>query len=156
MISTVTFDSVYTKEGAKNGKAWKRWDFKAGDTRYSTFSQVVADKISTGQSVTIEYDEVQSGDYTNRTITDVAAGNTQTGFVPVEGPNGVSGQHTRSQAPSGRDFQAEAAGKTRCALVSQLLPAMFNALNPEAQNKESAEVLLAWAFGYVFPDEMPF
>lgn len=64
--ATFTIEQVFTKEGAKNGKPWKRFDIKPvehPDDRYKTFSASIGSKAVewTGAKVTAEYTENEYG-----------------------------------------------------------------------------------------------
>ena len=159
MAQTLTFAKVFTAEGAKNGKAWKRWDYKTADgEKYSSFKDLTG-QITLGEPCTVEIEVSSSNGYTNRTITAVAdavlpATNQQTASGSSSTPAGPQNVSQRVTGASGRDFEAEARGKTRCALVSALLPALFTAQVAKGgdPSPENARVLLEWAFNYVFTE----
>ena len=55
MPQTLTFAKVFTAEGEKNGKTWKRWDFKTEEgERYVTFNAGLANRISVNTPYTLE------------------------------------------------------------------------------------------------------
>lgn len=121
MAATLTFDQVFTKEGEKNGKSWKRWDFKFGDDRYSTFQKKLADKITVGEPATIEFDVTAgSNGYTNRTITAVLASQ---GVEPYQesssSPEAVKTAPMASGGPSERETQIHR--QTASKVAAQLL-----------------------------------
>lgn len=156
MPQTLTFSKVFTAEGEKNGKPWTRWDFKTADgQRYVTFNKGLANKIETDVPVTVE---IEGENKISAVLTPNGSQAARNQQAAPELDDARQGVRSHPVAPQ-RDFQKEAEGKTRCALVSALLPALFTA-QVEAGGKpspENARVLLEWAFNYVFtPNDVPF
>lgn len=149
-MSTLIFNKVFKAEGDTNGRHWVRWDYKtAAGERYVHFAETQELPLEVPLSVIAEDGRIKA----------FQAETTQQSTQESSGsPEAVSAAPVASQRPS-RDFQAEAEGKTRCALVSALLPALFTAQVAKGgdPSPENARVLLEWAFKYVFAtDEIPF
>ena len=149
----ITFSKVFTAEGEKNGKPWKRWDYKTADgQRFVSFK---TGSIPLDVPVDLEIAGDNKIENWKTTGSFTPAENTQT---TQESQNVSQAVRTAPTSP-GRDFEAEARGKTRCALVAALLPALFTAQVSKGgePSPENARVLLDWAFNYVFtPDDVPF
>lgn len=144
------FTQVYGPATGQSARGpWTRWDYKTADgIRHAHF--VETQEIPLNVDVALELTPKGAIKSWKATSTENAAGQQQ------ESNQGSQAGRTAPVA-SQRDFKAEAEGKTRCALVAQLLPAMFTALDPEDQTSEGAQVLLDWAFSYVFQtDQVPF
>ena len=155
----IVFTQVSQASGTgKNGKPYTRWDYKTADgQRFAHFAgtqEIPLDspvEIVTSPSGAIN-DWKPAG-------SSVSAGNPQTTPVSNPAPEGGTRAPVAAQSPSGRDFAEEARGKTRCALVAALLPALFTAQVAKGgePSPENARVLLDWAFNYVFtPNDVPF
>lgn len=149
------FTQVFQASGTgKNGKPYTRWDYKTADgERFAHFAGT--QEIPLNTDVAVELSASGSIREWKTTGASVSAGNTQ---PTADIQNGYEAART---APTGsqRDFQAEAEGKTRCALVSALLPALFTAQVEAGQepSPDNARILLEWAFTYVFQtDLVPF
>ena len=152
----LTFSKVFTAEGEKNGKTWKRWDFKTEDgQRYVTFSPQIANSVNTGQPYEVEIE----GDNKIQCVKPVggpeSAGNQQASSGSSGGSQAVRSDPVASGGYPKRDFKVEAIGKTKCALWAAILPAMFSSLPQEEQTVENAGHLVHHALTEVFPDDLP-
>ena len=159
MPQTLTFAKVFTAEGEKNGKTWKRWDFKTEDgERYVTFNAGLANRISvnTPYTLEIEGDNKIASIVSSGSGGSAPAGNQQAGSESQNGSEAVSAAPTASQGHSGRDFAAEARGKSKFGFWQALLPVMYSSLPKAEQTVEAAAQLVDHAMGEVFPEDLPF
>ena len=145
MPQTLTFAKVFTAEGEKNGKTWKRWDFKTAEgERYVTFNAGLANRISVNTPVTVEIE----GD--NK----IAA---LVGSAPLPAAEPQQAAQTAPAASEKPDWDAIARGKVKSLLWAALLPAMFSSITPKTdQTPEAAQQLVDYAMGEIFPGDVPF
>ena len=150
------FTQVYGPATGQSARGpWTRWDYKTADgTRHAHFADT--QEIPLNVDVALELTPKGAIKSWKATGSENGAGRQQ---EANGGPQAVRSEMVASQGHQGRDFKAEAEGKTRCALVAQLLPAVFTAQVEAGQepSPENARVLLDWAFAYVFQtDSVPF
>lgn len=157
-----TFTQVFQASGTgKNGKPYTRWDYKTAEgERFAHFAGTQEIPLNTEVALDVSQSGAINKWQAVGSATPVA--NPQATPASNPAPQAVSAAPTASGTPStgsGRDFDAEARGKTRCALVAALLPALFTAQVGKGgePSPENARVLLDWAFNYVFtPNDVPF
>ena len=150
MAQTLTFDKVFTATGSKNGKEWKRWDFKVGSEKYSTFSQELADKIQVGQPTEVEIEVSGSNGYTNKTITKVLEGAVSPSAVQTAPELEDNQQAARSRPVTSQGHSDDAKGRTRAIIAAQLAPALFNSLPEDEQTMEAAKQIAEALVDYAF------
>lgn len=149
-MQTVTFNKVFKAEGSSQRGPWVRWDYKTEDGgRFPHFAATQEIPLDTPVVVqTSAKGDIKSW---NPALAVVPAGEQQTS----PGSSGLV-SHVRTapgtSSEASPDWDAIGRGKTRCLLAANLLPAMFSALPKAEQTPEGAEVLLGWAFDYVYSE----
>ena len=149
-MQTVTFNKVFKAEGSSQRGPWVRWDYKTEDGgRFPHFA--VTQEIPLNTAVNVQTSA--KGDIKNwEVVGGVLPADPQQ--TPTRIPEAVRTAPVASQGQ--RDFEAEARGKTKCALWSALLPAMYASLPKAEQTVEAASQLVDYAMGEVFPEDVPF
>lgn len=136
MPQTLTFTKVFTAEGAKNGKAWKRWDFKTADgERYSTFNESLANQVVLNQPVSVEVKISPGGNgYMNRTLSAVLSGS-----KPEESQQSSEGSEAVRTAPVAPQphVQDNVRGKCFTMIAAGAPAALFSSLPEDEQSFEA-------------------
>jgi hypothetical protein len=136
--ATVVIDKVFTKEGEKNGKSWKRYDIKdRNENRYSTFNATQGElaEHGVGKRFKLIYEESQFGNNLKE-----ISGPVEEETPPTPG----AGNYIRSTPAS-----AELKGKAVNTALMQAVAAMTHTITPAMTPKEASERILPLAAAFL-------
>lgn len=149
-VST-TLVSSETKSGNSQKGPWHFTIYQdaAGQKYQTDFNESF--EVAFGSPVTVAYEEVQRGDFTNKVISAILpAGNQQ----ESSGSNNGS-EPLRNEMVASGGRSDDVAGKIRTFIASGLAGAMFSALPAEEQTFESAKAIGSKLVQWCLDDGIP-